>query len=270
MTLLVGLFLAVLSAGALNWGFFAQHSATRRLPQHSIRRPLRSLRTLFSARRWLAGYLSGIAGWALYVVALLMAPLSLVQATSAGGIGILALLVSRVGGIDLEPGQRVGVAAAIAGLALLGLSAVGQTAATGPGSSIAVGRRALQAGAGYGIGSGLLYSAGDVATKAAIAGASRFAFIPVVGACHLGAFVALQLGFQQGDALATAGLSTVITSALPIMAGVAIYDEPLPHGALGVLRAAAFLGVIVGAALLARPPSTQATRPSPATSASLM
>src|SRR4029077_16975299 len=53
----------------------------------------------------------------LYVAALRLAPLSLVQAASAGGIGVLAL-----GGARLRRAERAGVAAALAGLALLGLS----------------------------------------------------------------------------------------------------------------------------------------------------
>jgi hypothetical protein len=44
---------------------------------------------------------SGLAGWGLYIVALDLAPLSLVQATSASGVGLLALLV-RAGGVRLS------------------------------------------------------------------------------------------------------------------------------------------------------------------------
>ena len=88
-----GLALAVGSAFALNWGFFVQHRAAAKLPPLTVRRPLRSLRMLFSNLRWLRGFAVGIGGWVLYVAALALAPLSLVQAASAGGIGVLALLV---------------------------------------------------------------------------------------------------------------------------------------------------------------------------------
>src|SRR5207253_429041 len=82
--------LALASAAALNWGFLAQHGAAASLPRLTPRRPVRSLRLLFATRRWLAGFLVGIGGWALYTAALRLAPLSLVQAASAGGIGLLA------------------------------------------------------------------------------------------------------------------------------------------------------------------------------------
>jgi hypothetical protein len=80
--------------------------------------------------------------------------------------------------------------------------------------------------------------------------------IPAVLACQGVAFVALQLSFQRGGALATAGVASLLTNALPIAAGVAIFHEALPGGILGVARAVAFALVVVGAALLARQEAT--------------
>lgn len=284
-----GLALALGSAAALNWGFFTQHGAASALPPLSVRRPLRSLRLLFSHRRWLTGFCVGLAGWALYVGALALAPLSLVQATSAGGIGLLALLVERTTAATLSRREWTGVGVAIAGLGLLGISLAGHAATGRHGSSVAVaawiaGSLALAAlaaprlaaGAGFGIAAGALYAAGDVATKAAVTGGVAYAFIAAVLACHGLAFVALQLGFQRGGALATAGVSTLLTNALPILAGTVLFHEGLPGGMLGVARVVAFAGVVAGAALLAtadvRPASAEAVprdvapslRPAPA------
>jgi hypothetical protein len=259
-SLLAGLGLALASAGALNWGFFTQHGAASRLPALSLRRPLASLRLLFGARRWLVGFLVGIAGWGLYVGALALAPLSLVQAVSAGGIGVLALLVSRDTGLGLW--ERRGVVISIAGLVLLAGSLSGQSQGT-HGSAWAVGAwvavslavagaaALARSGAGLGLAAGVLYAAGDVATKAAVPGGGRLAFVPVLLACHGLAFAALQLGFQRGGALATAGVATLFTNALPIAAGTTLFGEGL--GSLPVLRLAAFALTIAGATLLARP-----------------
>lgn len=265
----LGLLLALASAAALNWGYLAQHGETAGLPPLSLRSPLRSLRLLFTNLRWLAGFFVGIGGWVLYVAALALAPLSLVQAASAGGIGLLALLVSRTTQATLARREWAGVGVAVAGLAALGISLAGQRAGGGTGSWIAVAvwlaaslaaaglaagpaARLLAGGAGLGIAAGVLYAAGDVGTKAATAGGWWLLFVPVVLACHGLAFVALQLGFQRGGALATAGVATLCTNALPILAGLAIYREPLPAGPLGVLRVIAFAAVIAGAAVIAR------------------
>ena len=265
----LGLVLALASAGALNWGYIAQHGVAAKLPPLTLRRPILSLRLLFTNLRWLAGFFVGIVGWALYVAALALAPLSLVQAVSAGGIGVLALLVWRTTGVAPRRREWAGVACAVAGLVLLGTSLAGERAGGTHGSAVAVSlwlgvsvfvaglaagpaARGLASGAGLGVAAGVLYAAGDVGTKAAVGGGARVVFMLPVLACHGLAFVALQLGFQRGGALATAGVATLFTNALPIVAGVALYREPLPGGALGALRVLAFAAVIVGAAVLAR------------------
>ena len=260
----VGLVLALASAAALNWGFFAQHGAASALPPLAIRRPLRSLRLLFSSPRWLLGFVTGLGGWALYVAALALAPLSLVQAVSAGGVGLLALLVGS--GARLERREWAGVACAVAGLALLGISLSGQAVRSGTAAWTAVAGWVaasavaaplavvlLRRGAGFGLAAGVLYAAGDVATKAATSGSARLAFVPVVLACHGLAFVCLQLGFQRGGALATAGVATLLTNALPIAAGTALFSEGLPGGLLGAVRVLSFAAVVLGAAALAAP-----------------
>ena len=272
-----GLALALASAAALNWGFFAQHGQASAMPPLSVRRPLRSLQMLFTNPRWLLGFVVGLGGWALYVAALALAPLSLVQAVSAGGIGLLAFLVGRAGRRRLWPLEKSGVAAAVAGLALLGISLAGHAssgthASAGSvaawigvsvvGAALAAAR--LPAGTGFGVAAGLLYAAGDVATKAAVGGGAAVAFAAAVLACHGLAFVALQLGFQRGGALATAGVSTLLTNALPILAGTILFQEGLPDGPLGVARVLAFCLVVAGAVLLGIPADARRGDPVPA------
>jgi hypothetical protein len=269
MNVALGLLIALASTAALSWGFLAQHGAATELPELSVRRPLVSLRLLFSNRGWLAGFLTGIGGWVLYVVALALAPLSLVQATSAGGIGLLALLVQRRSGRRLPGREWFGVAIAVAGLALLGLSLAGGatrggrpswvdaaawTAVSGLAAALAAGPLApgLAAGAGLGVAAGVLYAAGDVGTKAAVLGGAWLLFVPALLACHGLAFVALQLGFQRGGALATAGVASLLTNSLPIAGGLVLFHEQLPGGGLGFARVLAFACVVVGAAALAR------------------
>ncbi len=270
MTLALALLLALGSAVALNWSYLAQHTEASAMPALSPRRPVASLRLLFGNLRWVVGFFVGIGGWALYVAALALAPLSLVQAVSAGGIGVLALLVWRKTRVALTRREQLGVGAAIGGLVLLALSLGGGHAEgthgtisgvlawlliSGAAALLAAGplTRVLAPGAGLGIAAGVMYAAGDVATKAATGGGIRFLFVPAVLACHGAAFVAIQLAFQRGGALATAGVATLFTNALPIVAGLTLLHEQLPGGPLGLLRLVAFAAVVVGAAALARP-----------------
>jgi hypothetical protein len=275
-SLAAGLVLALGSAVALNWGYFVQHGAAAGLPPLRLRHPLRSLAALFGNRRWLVGFSTGIAGWVLYVVALLLAPLSLVQATAAGGLAILALLAGTT-----SRRERAAVATSIGGLVLLAVSVTGSaTKAThhaslrdaavwmlvsGAVAALAAGPAAnlLTRAAGLGTAAGVLYAAGDVGTKAALSGGFHPAVIPALLACHGLAFVALQLGFQRGSALTTAGIATLWTNALPIAAGMLIFAEPLPGGALGAARVTAFAAVVAGAALLSRAEGEAITETAP-------
>src|SRR5262249_61457061 len=60
----------------------------------------------------------------------------------------------------------------------------------------------------------------------------------------------VQAAFARGSALTPAGLSTLLTNALPILAGMIVFHEPLPSGWVGAVRIAAFAAVVAGAVLL--------------------
>jgi len=263
----LGLALAVLSALALNLGYYRQHDAASAMPPLTLRRPIASLRLLFTNLRWLVGMLTGLGGWVLYVAALAIAPLSLVQAASAGGVGLLALLSWRAAGGRRPQAEVLGVVLATVGLVLLGASLAGGTptshhgtwasVAVWTGASLAVaaclafgGLRRRSGGAALGLSAGVLYAAGDTATKAVFPGGAHLVLVPAVLSLHGLAFVALQLGFQRGSPLQTAGTATLLTNALPIAAGTIVYGESLGSGGFGVLRLLAFASVVAGAAAL--------------------
>jgi uncharacterized membrane protein len=268
-SLVVGLLLALATAAMFNWSWVAQHTITSQLPRLTIRHPWWSLGVLFGHRRWLFAFLVGVAGWAFYIVAVRLAPLSLVQAVSAGGIALLAVFAQRAVGEPLPRREWVGVAVAVAGLVFLAASLAGGATNSRHASWLAVcawflvswiavavsigpGSRLLAPGAGLGLASGLLYAAADVGTKSAWYGGFMLLLIGPVWLCHGLAFTTIQLSFQRGRALATAGLSSFCTNALPIAAGVLIYHEHVPRGVLGVLRVVAFACVVFGAAVVAR------------------
>src|SRR5581483_6113537 len=230
-----GLVLAAASAIAINGGYALQHAAAGALPPLTLRSPLRSLLSLARSGRWLLGFTAGLGGWVLYVAALRVAPLSLVQAAAAGGLGVAAavsgLLLLAVSLQRHAPHSRASLVAV--GI-WLGVSAVGAAAAV----------VVLPGGAGLGTAAGVLYAAGDVATKAAVAGGAGLALVPAVLAAHGLAFVCLQLAFQRGGRIATAGLAVLWTNALPIAAGTVIFAEGLPPGWRAPVRAAAFALVV--------------------------
>jgi drug/metabolite transporter (DMT)-like permease len=268
--LTLAILLTFVSAVAINWAWIREHDAAAALPPLSVRRPRESLGLLLRSRGWITGFAAESGGFLCFVGALTLAPLALVQSLAAGGIGILAFLSSRLAGVRLTRRELVGVIIAGIGLAFLGISLSG---ATGQGDegvwagilgwlfasaglavlAVRYGARLLGSAAAHGLAAGVLFAAGDVVTKAVVTGGARLLFIPAMILAYSFGTIVLQLGFQKGAALTTAGMTTLFTNALPIIAGTTLYDEPFPNGELGVLRGIAFAMLIAGAALLSRP-----------------
>jgi hypothetical protein len=266
----IALALALASTVLVNLAYLREHDAAADLPMLSLRRPLQSARALLTDRSWLLGFTMESAGFLLYVAALALASLALVQSVSAGGIGLLAYVSARMTGRPLGARERNGVLLSILGLVALAVSLAGGSGEGGRGSTIAIvlwlaamaaaavvvvsaGRVMLGVAVAEGIAGGLFFSLGDVSTKVATQGGVRLVFvIPVILGYTLGTWL-LQLGYQRGGALTVAGLATLLTNAIPIAAGTIVLDEPVPSGVYGGLRILAFAAVTVGAILLARP-----------------
>ena len=262
--------LELCSTTLVNVAYVREHEAAAALPALSLRRPLQSLRLLLTDRSWLAGFALETGGFALYAGALALASLALVQSIGAGGMGLLAYASARLTGRRVTRLELAGSLIAVIGLVALALSLTGSGTGGGHGSLPLIlvwlgatalaallvglyGKRLVGAAAAYGIAGGLLFSIGDICTKLTTQGGTRFAFaIGLVGGYTLGTSL-LQLGYQRGGALTVAGVATLLTNALPIAAGTVVLNEPVPSGALGLLRVFAFAAVTVGAILLARP-----------------
>ena len=261
--------LAFASAVVINLAYLREHEAAAALPALSLRHPIRSVRLLVGDRAWLFGFAMESVGFLIYVAALALAPLSLVQSISAGGIGVLAFASARLQRRKLAGVEIVGVLLSVLGLAALAASLVGAKAKEGGGDIVpillwlgataaiaavlvVVGRRHWGAAVANGIAGGLFFSIGDISTKLVTQGGARVAFVALMLVGYFLGTALLQIGYQAGGALTVAGLATLVTNALPIAAGTVVLDEPLPTGWHGVIRVLAFAAVVTGAVLLAR------------------
>ena len=261
-----GLPLVIGSVLLLAWSFADQHAEASAMPPLALRRPIASLRLLFSNVRWFTAYLTGWLGWAAYVAALRFLPLSVAQGVSAAGIALLAVLSRRRTG-HLDPMELLGTMASVVGLMLLFASL--PTAARGhavhnwsvpavvlAGLALAVGaawlgKRVIGPGAALGISAGLCYGVGDVATKGAVDGSGLF-LVPVFLACHLLGFVATQLAYQRGSLLETAGVSSLLTNSIPIVAGLVVFAEFPRHNSSAVIEVVGLVLALVGGTTLSR------------------
>src|SRR3954452_12674556 len=92
----LGLVLALATAIASLLGFLLKHRGAIESPDVEWRRPLRSSLRLFRSRAYALGMGVAMASWGLHVAALSLAPISLVQTVSAGGLVLLTVLANSV------------------------------------------------------------------------------------------------------------------------------------------------------------------------------
>ncbi len=275
----IGLVLAFASALVTNTAYAFEHDAAAALPPLSPRRPFRSIEFLIDDRRWLKAFGTETAGWLMYVAALRLAPLALVQSVTASGVAVLAFVTARGHPSRLARREQFAVILALIGLALLGLSISGAPptqkhppvigiiiwlAACGAGAAllIAIPTRVARA-ASLGLATGLLFSIGDISAKLiGYGGAWLIALVTLIIGYGIGTSV-LQSAYQKGDALTAAGTATMVTNAVPIVAGFVLFGETLPHGIRAAAQIAAFTCLIASAVFLGRKdaPSAPAAAP---------
>ena len=276
----LGLTLAFASALAVNWAYAREHDAAAVMPPFSPRQPLRFVSLLLGNRAWLIAFATETAGWLIYVAALRLAPISLVQAICASGIGMLAFAGTHGHPTRLAPYEQLAVLIAFAGLLLLGLSLVGTlqvdhaprwtTAAGWLAASTAAALTLAKAGIGLargpalGLAAGLLFAGGDISAKLVVYGGIWLAAVSTLIVCYALGTSILQGAFQHGDVLTGAGLATLAANAVPIAAGFVVFGEQLPHGAKGTLQLAAFACLVASAAVLTTTGTGGRSSPSPA------
>jgi drug/metabolite transporter (DMT)-like permease len=275
----VGLTLAFASALVTNTAYSLEHDAAAALPPLSPRRPFRSVRMLLGDRRWLAAFGAETAGWLMFVAALALAPLSLVQAVVASGVAVLAFATTRGHPSRLDRREQFAVVLAVAGLALLALSLTGTVpsdehppavgvivwmAACGGGvAALMAARVRIARAAALGLAAGLLFADGDISAKlVGYGGLWLIALASLVVAYATGTSL-LQWAYQRGDALTAAGMATLATNAVPIAAGFVLFGETLPRGARAALQVASFACLVASAVALGHPQAPQASGPDP-------
>lgn len=262
----IGLALAFISALVTNTAYTLEHDAAAGMPPLSPGRPLRSAALLLHDRRWVLAFAAETVGWLMYVAALRLAPLALVQAVVASGVAVLAFATARGHPSRLARQERYAVLLALAGLVMLALSLVGTepsdhhpevlviivwlaACAAAAVMLIAAPGRFARA-ASLGLATGLLFADGDISAK--LVGYGDWwliALIPLIAAYAFGTSV-LQSAYQEGDALTAAGTATMVTNVIPILAGFVAFHETLPSGLRAVSQVAAFATLVLSAVLL--------------------
>jgi len=276
----VGLVCALLSALATNLAFLFKHRGAVAAPDIDMRHPLRSTIDLFRSRWWSIGWGVAVVAFALHVAALSLAPISIGQAVLAAGLVFLAVLAERFFGFELGRRQWIGIGLVAVSLALLTLTG-GDEGGAHSGYSLAgmiifeaiavcvglllvvshlIERIPAQRGVLLGIAAGLGFGIADVAIKALSGdldggpGGLLSPWSVIIVSAALFSFFASARSLQIGDGVAVIAVTSVAANLSTIIAGLAVFGDPLGNDPLVVgVRLAAFALILVGATLIPAP-----------------
>jgi drug/metabolite transporter (DMT)-like permease len=258
----VGLLSAVLAAACYECGYVLQAVEARSAPAEDILGPSLIVR-LAARRRWLAGTTLTLLGAGFQIVALALAPVTLVQPVLALGLVALLLLARSQLGEHLGALEVTGAAAVIAGVAAVGIASPGRTSGVTSVAALvlllapfaaltllpfAYPRAPLGlAVAGAASGDALAAVALKLTANAAALGRPGLALLAAAGAAVAGA-LALIAEMSALRGLPASRVAPVVLSAqvvVPAVAGMVAFGEP---AGAGVVLGIAAVGV--GAGLL--------------------
>jgi drug/metabolite transporter (DMT)-like permease len=275
-----GLALALLATTSYNTGLIVEKQALGRLPAISARRLVSLALTLLSSPRWLAGFGLMLCGLAFLILALMLAPVTVVQPAVAGGVAIVLVLSRLVLHEHLGRGEYACVAVMALSVVLLAFS-VGQTAEVGhrlSGVALAAvalpsclfallaGASALRAGSrkhrppvtgvSYGIATGLLYGVAALAIKALssvlvhghgvtgiVIAILSSPYLYVMAACSAAGLLLFQTALQRCRISIVAPVSNVLGSIYFMVIATWLFHERLP--ADPVLLALRLVGIVI-------------------------
>lgn len=282
--MVAGIALTIVSAVLYNSGFVVEKQAVEEMPEIHARRSYHLVRTLLASPRWLAGFTLLLVGLGFQVIALSLAPISVVQPLFLSGMVLLLVLSRIVLRERLSRSETAGVASVLVGVVLIGLSLskssdtvgisnhLGRILLAGIPTAVLAAvvftvatRLPSRAAPLYGIAAGLVYGVASLGVKGVSTIVEQHglgASIPLVlGSPDLYLFaifsglglLVFQTGLQRCRVSVLAPVSNVVSSAYLVAVGTAIFGEHLPSDPwrLG-LRLAGFIGVGAGILGLAR------------------
>jgi len=276
----VGLALALLSTTAYNSGLIVEKQALLRLPVLSGRRVVSLALTLLSSPRWLTGFVMMLCGLGLQVLALMFAPVTIVQPVIASGVAVVLILSRLVLREHLGQAEYICVAVMAVSVLLLALSAGGAAGVGHRVSGVALAAIAVPScqlallaavstmragtrkhrppvtGVAYGVATGLFYGVAALAIKAlsgvllhrhgiiaVVIAVLSSPYLYVMAACSAAGLVLFQTALQRCRISIVAPVSNVLGSMYFIVVGTWLFHERLPSNP--VLLLLRLLGIAI-------------------------
>ncbi len=279
--LIFGVLIAAVAAFCMNYGIFLSKREVDQLPMLGAHGTWKTIKAFATSRPWLKAQGLQLLAGMLHVVAIGLAPLSIVEPIGAAGICFLVILTVVYLGEKASWLDWVGIGVMVLGVALLGVSLVAPkhkfsyhpivvwffiillVSVVFYSFYVGFTKRKEEISVFAGIGLGCLVGLNAILIKLAWNDVghiwhtyhlgslwhSSYALLAFLGS--LAAQIMFQITLQRGKAMIIVPLQTGFSNMIPIVVGVLALKEPFPtEGKLIFLRLLAFFCIIGGAVLL--------------------
>jgi hypothetical protein len=268
--LLLGLLCAFAASVLFDLGVTIQALEARTTEHHEALRPS-LLRGLVRRKRWLAGTLVAGSGWPLHLVALLLAPLTVVQPALAIGLLLLLFLGDRMLGENVGPREVIAVLAITAGVAGMAWAAPGHASThAGPErlvpalgllgavalSPYALRKRGIAGSVLVPIAAGCAFAWTGIASKliadylSSGTWAALLLWCPLTGAFAIVGLLSEMSALQRRPATRVVPIVFVVQICVPVLLAPVLGGESWSGTPLGGLVLVSFLGAVAAGAWL--------------------
>ncbi len=260
MSLVLAIMLGLLAFAIFNIGLVLEKKGADSLPAIENTSAINNLKNFLGNKEWLIGFLLTNVQWIFYLIALSMAPLSLIAPMLGFGLVVLTIFSHFYLHEKIRRIEVASIGIIILGIVLVGITAVSETPKTieqmfglfgAPlaivyliGISIAAGipcvytvrsgykfapaiTFGIAAGIGAGVGASFSkgVSAGVENILAAAGNGLWWVMLAFMLAGNVISLVLLQIGFQKGKAIIVGPIFNVLGMIIPVFSGIIILGE---------------------------------------------
>ncbi len=284
MKTVIAVCFSVIASLLFNYAVFLNKKAVATLPEVGFHSSFSTVKAFLSNKLILAMIVLSLVGSGFYVVAIALAPISVVQPIVGSGVVLLAYLAIKNLGESPRKVDYFAIGMNVLGVVLLGASlaegipekvkhspeTLWILAAVIVGLAILIpafarGSSAGRLGASLGVTVGLLYGIGAVFSRLMLVDwTNRWSsqgltvlfssiFLLAWAASFFPAVVVLQAALQKGLAVVVVPVLAGISQLVPIFVGMVALNEPFPKNiALSVIRVLGFCLILTGSVTLSR------------------
>jgi drug/metabolite transporter (DMT)-like permease len=287
----LGLFIGILAGAMFSIGTVLQKKAAAVLPKIESQTGKQNIKNFLSNKTWLVGVILTTVQWYIALLAIPLLPLSLFSSLLGVNLAILVVLSYFYLKEPVKRMELMGIAAIIAGVVVLGLTAqkrAGKITFTEMIATFTKPRAVVytlllivgvvvaivysrtkgyaRGDIGFGLAAGFLLAIGQIYSKAFMSGFNEgqslfiaattfmwWIFILLLAIGNMGNMVTMQFGFQKGKAVVVATLAQVTGLVGGVLGGVIIFNEwgGLVPEIVG-LKIGAVTAILAGVMILSR------------------